>query len=320
MVNIWLVCYLSNLQGPPKVVLSSGTYQLYPIDKTLCSTFDVNRDTVFHLYTRNNTNTSYVLRTGDNQTVTNSPINFTKPTVMFFPDYMEAFKSKDSWRIKNYYLNYSDVNVILVDNERLLAGPYYLTGVLNTKPIANYSAAFLDFLVTRGLNLSTLHMIGIGFGAHIAGYFPCLGLDPAGLTFDILPVSGRLAVGDADFVDILHTNAGGFGTVYSSGDVDIWFNGGITQPGCGPISVLRRSTRSIGELVFCNHYQSWRVYVTALANTTMYLAERCKYRIDYYRTRGKCNTGATTYVGVNVSKSAKGDYYIKTGVTAVDIP
>ncbi|KAJ8920952.1 hypothetical protein NQ315_015745 [Exocentrus adspersus] len=326
MVNLWVMCVLSNFTGPPKVIIDKGTYQLYPINKRLCPTFDPDRDTIFHLYTRENFNTSQTLRIGDEASVNNSAISFDRPTVIFFHGFLESSDSEDAQKIKNYYLNYGDVNVILVNNERLLAGPYYLTSSLNVEPIGKYSAQFVDFLVEQGLKLSDLHIIGMSLGAHIAGLTGknlksgkaprVTGLDPAGPFFDLLGNQSRLAKGDADFVDVIHTNAGVFGTLFSSGDVDIWFNGGHFQPGCGPVSVLRRKL-DIAELIFCNHYQAWRIYVKSLSNPSQYTAVKCS-RLKYFMS-GKCESGEETFVGVNVDKTARGSYFIKTGVTALDV-
>lgn len=68
------------------------------------------------------------------------------------------------------FLKKGDYNIILVNNERLLAGPFYVTSGLNVEPIGNYIARFIDYLVKNGLNLADLYVIGMSLGAHIAGY------------------------------------------------------------------------------------------------------------------------------------------------------
>lgn len=58
------------------------------------------------------------------------------------------------------------------------------------------------------------------------------GLDPA-LPFFATPNSEwKLDPEDADFVDVIHTNAGLFGKIERCGDVDFYFNGGQSQPRC----------------------------------------------------------------------------------------
>lgn len=44
--------------------------------------------------------------------------------------------------------------------------------------------------------------------------------------------SRKVDMTDADFVDVLHTNALEKGKLEASGHVDFYANGGLTQPGC----------------------------------------------------------------------------------------
>lgn len=54
---------------------------------------------------------------------------------------------------------------------------------------------------------------------------------------------------DADYVDIIHTDAGGHGTPTSTGTVDFWVNGGIRiQPGC-PIAIRFRTRSDNGKSI-----------------------------------------------------------------------
>lgn len=58
------------------------------------------------------------------------------------------------------------------------------------------------------------------------------GLDPAMPGFSTVTNANKLDPSDADFVDIIHTNAFLQGVVQQSGDVDFYMNGGVVQPGC----------------------------------------------------------------------------------------
>jgi len=65
-------------------------------------------------------------------------------------------------------------------------------------------------------------------------------LDPAGPYFENTPEEVRLDPSDADFVDILHSDAEklldlGLGTAQVSGHIDFWPNDGIQQPGCDQV-------------------------------------------------------------------------------------
>lgn len=66
------------------------------------------------------------------------------------------------------------------------------------------------------------------------------GLDPAGPGFYGLNVAPhRISKTDADFVDIIHTDAGGSGGDLSTGTVDFWPNNGRRfQPGCSVFEEL----------------------------------------------------------------------------------
>lgn len=73
------------------------------------------------------------------------------------------------------------------------------------------------------------------------------GLDPAGPFFNNKPHNMVIAKDDADFVDIIHTNDGTFGTTRRDGDIDIWVNGGAFQPGCTFSDILRRGRVSLND-------------------------------------------------------------------------
>lgn len=58
------------------------------------------------------------------------------------------------------------------------------------------------------------------------------GLDPAMPGFTTVSAENKLDASDADFVDVIHTNAFFQGAVEPSGHVDFYINGGVIQPGC----------------------------------------------------------------------------------------
>lgn len=58
-------------------------------------------------------------------------------------------------------------------------------------------------------------------------------LDPAAPLFDSNDKTTRVAVGDADQVDVIHTNGGRLGIQHPIGDASFYPNGGRSQPGCG---------------------------------------------------------------------------------------
>ena len=58
------------------------------------------------------------------------------------------------------------------------------------------------------------------------------GLDPAGPYFSDVKEDVRLDPRDARYVDVIHTDAGVFGTSRKLGHIDFYPNGGSQQPGC----------------------------------------------------------------------------------------
>lgn len=58
------------------------------------------------------------------------------------------------------------------------------------------------------------------------------GLDPAMPGFAFVSDENKLDPSDANFVDIIHTNAFLQGKVERCGHVDFYMNGGVLQPGC----------------------------------------------------------------------------------------
>lgn len=59
-----------------------------------------------------------------------------------------------------------------------------------------------------------------------------LALDPALPLFATMDNRKKIDSGDADFVDVLHTNALSKGKLETCGHADFFANGGYTQPGC----------------------------------------------------------------------------------------
>lgn len=50
--------------------------------------------------------------------------------------------------------------------------------------------------------------------------------------FTTVGISDKLDKSDAQFVDVVHTNAFFQGQIQESGHVDFYLNGGVIQPGC----------------------------------------------------------------------------------------
>lgn len=102
-----------------------------------------------------------------------------------------------------------------------------------------------------GFNLDKFHLVGHSLGAQLVGqigrtaknsdskyvFHRITGLDPAGpVFFPLNPFAPALSALDAEYVDIIHTDATGLGQDRATGHADFWPNAGRDQLGCPPVS------------------------------------------------------------------------------------
>lgn len=173
-----------------------------------------------------------------------------------------------------------DANVVVVD-WLPLAHQLYSDAVNNTRVVGQRVARMLDWLQEKEeFSLANVHLIGYSLGAHVAGYAGnfvkgtlgrITGLDPAGPMFEKIDDDGRLSPDDADFVDVLHTftiSLGmSIGILRPVGHIDIYPNGGDSQPGCGSSDILASvALGMITEVVKCEHERSVDLFVDSLLN------------------------------------------------------
>ncbi|KAI4455784.1 lipase [Holotrichia oblita] len=328
-------------EGPPGVSIQDAYVQLFPIDRSVCKQIDYIRDITFDLYTRHNPIQPTVLRIGDDEALVNSHFNFSEPTIFFFHAFFESSTSPTATAIKTAYLQRKEHNIILLNAQRMEAGPWYLTAARNTRVVGEYSAKFIDYLVSKGLHLPSLHLIGLSLGAQMAGVTGqnvksgrisrITGLDPAGPLFTKWPKSLKLDRSDAEFVDVIHTDAGIFGYPRSIGHVDFWPNAGIApQPGCRVSEVKKRNPDAIIETgkydcgdsfivqlktdllkVFCSHWRSYQFYAESVVSEYTFLSMNCE-SWKHFKT-GDCDPEQTPVsMGFLVHPHARGNYYLIT--------
>lgn len=113
----------------------------------------------------------------------------------------------------------------------------YTWSAFNTELIGRIIGKSLVGL-TKYIALDRIHLIGHSLGAHICGEagrtYTSLtgeslqritGLDPARPCFNEGEQLSGLERGDAEFIDVIHSNPGILGTRDSIGDVDFYPNG-----------------------------------------------------------------------------------------------
>ncbi|XP_063376498.1 lipase member H-like isoform X1 [Cydia fagiglandana] len=187
--------------------------------------------------------------------VNSTCINHAHPTIVFTFGYRGKVGGPATTAVLSAYLATKKRNVILLDWEKeadvgILGLPmtYVFSAVPNAKIVGDDLGEALTMLARAGMNTTRLHLLGHSLGAHVMGYAGrrarenghvvarITGLDPARALFEgSLGVRAGLDRKCARFVDIIHSDPGGYGTTTSTGTVDFWPNyagSGGTQPGC----------------------------------------------------------------------------------------
>lgn len=200
-------------------------------------------EVTFQLFTRNNPDNYIELVTGQLQGQT---IDISKPFKFITHGYTDSADRDWTRSMRDAYLSKGEYNVVLVDWESL-AAQLYDDSAADTRIVGKYLAELIiDLNKTFGLSYKNVHLIGHSLGSHVSAFAGkhiirtvnekiarITGMDPAGPLFFGNAPDQRLSVGDADFIDCIHTDAYKFGYGSPLGDVDFYPNGGTAlQPGC----------------------------------------------------------------------------------------
>ncbi|XP_066995673.1 lipase member H-A [Anabrus simplex] len=211
--------------------------------------------------------------------------------------------------IRDAYLANGDYNVIMLDWNKISLSPCYPTAVYNARFVGKCSAQMIQRL--RGMGAEDIHLVGFSLGAHVTGFtanhlrpykLPRItGLDPAMPLFVTVPKDGKLDATDAQFVDVMHTNAFFQGKAEQMGQVDIYMNGGVDQPGCAFES----------SFLSCNHHRAVAYFTESIKGDTGLWAWKCRGLLQY--ALGMCPpSGIPQLIGEFIDYSARGLHICKT--------
>ncbi|XP_008581537.1 PREDICTED: pancreatic lipase-related protein 3 [Galeopterus variegatus] len=208
-----------------------------------------------------------------------------------------GWKTDGKWQrhMCNVLLQVEDINCINLD--WINGSLEYIHAVNNLRVVGAEVAYFIDVLMKKfGYSPSKVHLIGHSLGAHLAGEagsrIPGLGritgLDPAGPFFHNTPNEVRLDPSDANFVDVIHTNAArvllelGTGTINACGHLDFYPNGGKHMPGCKDLITpllkfdFNAYKKEVVSFLECDHARSHRFYAESVLNPDAFIAYPCR--------------------------------------------
>ncbi|XP_006262768.2 pancreatic lipase-related protein 2 [Alligator mississippiensis] len=218
--------------------------------------------TTFLLYTRANPNRCQEISAIKPSTIKASNFRTNRTTRFLIHGY--STRNDIIWQIDMCKLMFQveDVNCIVVD-WRGGSDVIYTDAVSNIRIVGAELKYLMDLLERDyGYTPANIHIIGHSLGAHAAGeagrrkrgIARITGLDPAGPYFHSTPPEVRLDPSDAEFVDVIHSNAGrlffdfAVGINQPSGHLDFYPNGGKTMPGC-PLLREQPVSRDVNEVM-----------------------------------------------------------------------
>ncbi|CAG9120234.1 unnamed protein product [Plutella xylostella] len=167
--------------------------------------------------------------------------------------------------------------------------------------IAYITAWFITWLNSvTGADSRSYHVVGHSLGAHHAGVIGrsveggiayITALDPALPGW--LTNSQRLRAEDAQYTEVIHTNAGLLGYAMPLGHTDFYPNGGVNMPGCGSQQ--------------CDHERSIHYFGESLTSST-FVGRRCASYLN--AMTDNCLLPGRLAMGGLVAKTGSSGFYL----------
>ncbi|XP_005387964.1 PREDICTED: pancreatic triacylglycerol lipase-like [Chinchilla lanigera] len=274
-------------------------------------------NTRFLLYTNENPS-NYQELVADASKIKNSNFKTNRKTRFIIHGFTD--KGEENWltnMCKNMF-QVESVNCICVDWKGG-SRTGYTQATHNIRVVGAEVAYFVKVLQSElGYSPSNVHVIGHSLGSHAAGEAGkrtdgaigrITGLDPAEPYFQDTPEEVRLDPSDAQFVDVIHTDAGpmipnlGLGMSQTVGHLDFFPNGGVEMPGCQKniisqivdIDGIWEGTR---DFVACNHLRSYKYYTDSIVNPSGFSGFSCSSYNDFSANKCfPCTSGECPQMG-----------------------
>ncbi|XP_051160870.1 pancreatic triacylglycerol lipase-like [Leptopilina boulardi] len=265
----------------------------------------------FRLYTLEIWKNYEILQFNNSDSLKKSHFNTKRPTRFITHGYLTSGNGPSCTVIRDAFMKRTNSNVIVVDWSPASQESYLLARLL-VPPIGMHVGEMISFLEDNGMNASTTALIGHSLGAHVMGIAGktakkrvkyLVGLDPAMPLFRFVEPEERIAIGDADFVEIIHTDAGILGFPENIGDFDFYPNGGMFQPGCENDDLLYTAA--------CSHSRAYMYFAESIENPLHpFFSLNCEnYSAFKYNV---CSPHVDIMGAMKQSSNHSGSYYLNT--------
>ncbi|XP_077283180.1 lipase member H-like [Arctopsyche grandis] len=205
-------------------------------------------------------------------------------------------------------------NILLLDSSSLVTLEYF-----RSSRAVRYAGIRLGKVLSQfynsKFNMDTLDLVGHSLGAHLLGFagktylkstgklLPRItGLDVAGPCFKGANPDGRLSKDDAEFVQVLHTNAGSLGMRVPIGHIDFYINGGRNQP---PVFGLIC-------LMGCSHDRVIDIWKFAVLYPNKFVGIQCSKLKEVEQDQCFQRGRKAAILGPTADPRTKGIYYVRT--------
>ncbi|OXU17064.1 hypothetical protein TSAR_006674 [Trichomalopsis sarcophagae] len=284
------------------------------------------------------------------------PYKSNRKTVIITHGFMSSGTIDWVQEMKDAFLKLEDVNIIVVDWQKGSNTWNYVSASISTKIVGAEIAKLLSIVKGKILDSSpetkefgSLYLVGHSLGSHISGHASYVlreqdkdekikfrieritGLDPAQPCFTEADLSLKLDKTDAQYVDIIHTNAQnilllGLGLPTQLGHADYYPNGGKIQLGCAKINTtfwdFLLLPVDIVKTSICSHGRSHELLTDSIHTR---ISDECRFKGRKWNQKYEnisalvkegCEEDVCPEMGVNSIKyhpDKDGTYFVPTG-------
>jgi len=268
--------------------------------------FNASRDVFFVLYTNENPNGVNVTAA----TIASTTYNSSNPTRIVIHGYLNNHLSVMNIEIRQQYLALGNFNVIIVDWGYGAFDISYLNARLRVNSVSIQVAGLINTMISN--NLTTYNqtvVVGHSLGGQTAGLTgkkivggkirAVIALDPAGPLFPIQPSTSTVQPTDAQYVEAIHCNGGGFGMLEPCAQADFFPNWGTLQPGCA-------------DALVCPHLRCYDLFAESIAKTDRFVATKCASYSEITKTTCTNQGGSYVMGGEAPNSGISGIFYLAT--------